>query len=211
MKSFVIYGAGGHGKVIVETLKAAHLDFSAVIDDAKTTKLFDKKATTLKLFLKTNINAHKNYKIIIAIGDNKKREEIHKQLTQLEFELPTIIHPSACVAKSATIGKGVVVLANASIGADAKIGDGAIINTGSIIEHDCKVGAFSHIAPGAVLCGGVKIGKNTLIGARSVVIEGKSVGNSCLIGAGSVVIDSIDNNKKVVGNPAKRELTQQEA
>lgn len=208
MKLFAIYGAGGHGKVIADTLRAANLDFNIAIDDAKDAKLFNIKALKPQDFLKIN-NAKNTYSIILAIGDSKIRKELYDKFTQLGFEMPSIIHPSAYISKTATLGKGVVVLANASIGADAKIGDGAIINTGSVVEHDCSIGEFSHIAPGAVLCGGVSVGTQTLIGARSVIIESKSVGDSCLIGAGSVVIDSIENNKKVVGNPAKKELTQE--
>ena len=56
------------------------------------------------------------------------------------------------------------------------------------------------------MCGGVSVGEMTHIGAGSVIIEGKKIGDSCLVGAGSVVINDIESFKKVVGNPAKKEL-----
>ncbi len=95
---------------------------------------------------------------------------------------------------------------NAIINAHAQIGAGVIVNSGSIIEHDCNIGDFSHIAPSATLCGNVHIGDCTHIGAKSVVIEGKNIGKHCFIGAGSVVVSNIPSYKKVVGNPAKKEL-----
>lgn len=204
MKKYAIFGAGGHGKVVADILCAQGLEFEIVIDDGENRFLCGKKAISKETFL--TLKEAKGHSIVLAIGNNAIREKLYKFFIKNGFDLPSVIHPSAIISKSAEISNGVVIMPNAVVNANAKIAEGVIINSASVVEHDCVVGAFSHLAPGAVLCGGVRVGMRSHIGARSVVIEGKSVGDYCVVGAGSVVIDAIASHKRVVGNPAKREI-----
>lgn len=204
MQKMAIFGAGGHGVVVADILEALKIPY-LVIDDAPATK----QLNGIWAITKADFLALKNareYGVILAIGNNAVRKNLYEFFIQKDFYLPSIIHPSAIISKTAKIADAVAVMPNVTINACAQIGIGAIINTASVVEHDCSVGAFAHIAPNVTLCGGVSIGASTHIGAGSVVIEGKSVGEHCVIGAGSVVINPIPSFKRVVGNPAKREI-----
>ncbi|TLD79884.1 acetyltransferase [Helicobacter sp. MIT 11-5569] len=204
MQKMAIFGAGGHGAVVADILESRGISY-LVIDDMPEKKALNGISAMAKEEFLSLSNA-KEYGILLAIGDNAVRKNLYTFFVQNGFCLPFVSHSSAIISKSAKIADGVVVMPNAVINARAKIGKGAIINTSSVVEHDCSVGDFTHIAPNATLCGGVSVGDFTHIGAGSVVIEGKSVGDYCIIGAGSVVISAIPSHKKIVGNPAKREL-----
>lgn len=98
---------------------------------------------------------------IIAVGDNAARK---KEAEHNELNYGILIHPTAVISPSATIGSGTVIMAGAIIQARARIGKHCIINTGATVDHDCIIGDYAHIAPGAHLCGHVEVGEGALVG-----------------------------------------------
>ncbi len=138
-----------------------------------------------------------------SVGNTKGRRSLYKTISELGFELPRIIDPSAVVSDRAVVEKGVFIGKHAVINAGSKIGTCAIINTGVIIEHDCVIGNYAHISPGTTLCGQVSIGNDSHIGAGSVVRQCIRIGSNSLIGAGSVVVKDIPDDVKAYGNPCR--------
>ena len=65
------------------------------------------------------------------------------------------------------------------------------------------VGDYCHIAPHASLCGQVHVGEGTLIGVGASVIPCIEIGAWCTVGAGAAVVTNVQDNKTVVGVPAK--------
>lgn len=127
----------------------------------------------------------------IAVGDNRSRmKEAEAHREQYKFMLP-LIHPSAVVSESATIGNGTVVMAGAVIQASAKIGENCIINTGASVDHDCVLEDFVHIAPGAHLCGGVHVGEGTLVGVGVGIAPQTTISAWSLVKAGRIEIESL--------------------
>jgi len=202
MKKLLVIGAGGHGKVVVDTAQeTGQWNEICFLDDD-----VNKKNALCKII--GAVNRLPDFlaefsEVIVAIGDNKKRKQLLAWASELGYAIATIIHPRAFVSKFASVEKGVVIFAQAAINADSKIGFGGIINTSSTIEHDCVLGACVHISPNAVLAGGVKINEQSWIGAGSSVIEGVEIGVNVIIGAGSVVINDVVDNVIAVGNPAR--------
>ena len=141
--------------------------------------------------------------IFVAVGDNNIRLKKIEKLESLTNKLITLIHPNSSISSSSKIGQGSFVGAKAVLNPLSSIGKGVIINSSSVVEHDCHVEDGAHIAPGGVLCGSVKFGKRSWLGAGSVVIENLSIGSNVIIGAGASVINDIEDNKVVVGVPAK--------
>jgi sugar O-acyltransferase (sialic acid O-acetyltransferase NeuD family) len=141
--------------------------------------------------------------LFVAIGNNNLRESICK-LDHIASKLATLVHETAYVSATASIGKAVLVSAGAVINPLASIDNGVICNTGCIIEHECSIGAFSHVAPGAVLAGNVKVGKRVFIGANSTIKEGVIIADDVVIGAGSVVLNDILEAGTYVGVPVKK-------
>ncbi|MDR1735103.1 MAG: acetyltransferase [Oscillospiraceae bacterium] len=139
---------------------------------------------------------------IVAIGSNGVRRRLSRQLLEAGIPLETIIHPSAILSPSATIGSGTLVCAGTVVNPDAAIGIGAILNTGSIIEHDCTVGHFAHISPGAVLAGAVQVGEAAWVGMGARVLPGKHIGKDTILGAGAVLLQDLPDGCTAVGVPA---------
>ena len=183
---WIIFGAGGHSKVILDVL----LDLC----DGRGIILLDDNpvppARTPTLILPA-------VPILHGIGDLRVRRELQTQRYP-DADWPAITATTAHVANVSLIISGAQILHHVYVGPDTIIGAGCIINNHASVDHDCQIGAFCHIAPGAVLCGNVHVGDNTLIGAGSVVIPKVSIGENCVIAAGSRVLKDIPGNSVLI-------------
>jgi sugar O-acyltransferase (sialic acid O-acetyltransferase NeuD family) len=194
--SITLYGASGHGKVVMDILKSSTDAVITVIDDNP------KSETILGLpVTKTSAETLAGLKnAIISIGNNKVRKRL--SLT-LAANFVSAIHKTAVVSKFSKVGKGTVVMAGVKINADAVIGEHCIINTGAVVEHDANIGNFAHISPAASLAGNVTVGEGTHVGIGAIVIQGVTIGKWATVGAGAIILKDIPDYAVVVGNPGK--------
>ena len=191
-KSIYIYGASGHGLVVADIAKACGYDDVIFVDDGENKyPSFDE------------IKDKSSIPIAFGIGNNAIRAKLFEKVQNSGFEIVSLVHPSAIISPSVTIGKGTVVMPNVVVNAKATIGDGVILNTSCIVEHECVIENFVHISPKVALAGDVKLGKFTHIGIGSNVIQGIIIGNNTVIGAGSTVVKNIESFKKAYGNPCR--------
>jgi sugar O-acyltransferase (sialic acid O-acetyltransferase NeuD family) len=142
---------------------------------------------------------------IIAVGDLAVRRRLINSLRAIKAgDGPaTIIHPTAWVSPSASIGRGVFIGPRAVVHTRAVIGDHAIINTGSIIEHECQIAENVHAAPGSVLGGRTRVGPDTLIGIGARTLPGISIGREAVVGCGAAVVREVPDSATVAGVPAR--------
>ena len=192
MKRIAVFGAGGHGKVVVDAIERnVGMAVACLVDDhpqpgaALLGHVVDGGREAL-LARRGGVDG-----AIVAIGDNRARREVARWLDAQGFVLLSVVHPAAVLAPSAVVGPGTLVMPGAVVNADARIGANAIINSGAVVEHDCEVGEGAHIAPGAVLCGGACVGAGTLVGAGAVVLPGVTIGEALLVKAGTVVAKNV--------------------
>ncbi len=115
----------------------------------------------------------------------------------------SLIHPSASISKTASIGFGSVILRNVSINAYAEIGNHVIIYPNTVISHHDVIGDYTNIMGGSVISGNVTIGNSCYISPNCAINENLSIGNGSLVNIGSTVFDDIPENNVVGGNPAK--------
>jgi sugar O-acyltransferase (sialic acid O-acetyltransferase NeuD family) len=141
--------------------------------------------------------------VLVAIGDNTIRARMIEELSSYGLPLITVIHPSASVARTATIGEGVFIARGSHICDGAHIGTGVIVNTGAIVEHQCYMHYCSHIGPGARLAGHCIVKDRAFLGLGATVIQGLTIGTDAIVGAGSVVLNDIPDGTKWVGSPAR--------
>lgn len=205
--SIIIYGAGGHARLLLEVMERSGIGpFAGFIDENPA--LHGTKIEGLPILgsldkLPALIRVHRIQRAVIGVGDNAARRKLAAHARTLNLRMLSIVHPSAIISPSAHIGEGTVVLPGAIISAFARIGEANIINTRASVDHDCQTGDFVHIAPGATLCGGVTVGDNTLIGAGVTVIPEICIGDDTIIGAGATVICDIPSYSTAVGTPAR--------
>lgn len=192
----ILYGAGGHAKVVCSCLEENDIQVFGIFDDDPNINEFDE----INVLGKYDKEKLPNEKIIISIGDNVIRKKIS---ARIEHKFGYIIHPSAIIDRMSEIGEGSVVFHKSVIQRHSSIGKHVIINTSSSVDHDCKIGDYVHIAPNATLCGDVIVGTGTLIGAGSVIKPDIRIGNWCIIGIGAVVLKDIPDYSVIIGNPGR--------
>ena len=195
----IVIGGGGHAKVVIDCIISAGDTVAGILDDALavgTTVLSIPVLGTTDSWIK-----FKDYKFIIAIGNNGVRHEISSHITANWY---TAIHPSATVSRFATIGEGSVIMPRSVINAGASIGRHCIINTAAVIEHDSVIGDFARISPSAALAGNVKIGEETHIGIGASIKNNITVCADVTVGAGATVVKNITEKGTYVGIPARR-------
>ncbi len=202
MKKMVIFGTGGHAKVIHDILlKQGLYEPAAFFSLEKGIKSF----LGIPHFHQEDFSQSSFDMGIVAIGDNWIRSQVVNFILSVkkDFTFVNAIHPSAQIGNNTVFGKGVVVMANTAINPDSKIGSHVIINTSSSIDHDCTISNFASIAPGAILGGNVTVGEYSAISLGAQVIHGMAIGQHSVVGAGSLVLNNIEDKVVAFGCPCK--------
>ena len=201
MKSLVIVGAGGHGKVIADIAKKTGYEEIIFLDDDPNTQ---KCGNYLVKGTVGDAEKYSDYEFVVGIGNCELREKIQNELELKNFHIVSMIHPSSVIAEDVNILPGCVLVAGSVVNSGAVIGKGCIVNTCSSVGHDCKISDFVHVAAGAHVAGTVEIGKRTWVGAGSTIVNNVTVCEDVLIGAGGVVTKDITEHGTYVGVPVKK-------
>lgn len=198
----IIYGSGGHAKVVTDIVeKAGEHQIAGFIDDTKSVA-----DVFMEYPVYTDIcDPHLEGIVagIVAIGDNWGRACVVKKIVQRipQFSFIIAVHPSVQIGKGVVIGEGSVVMPGVCINTDTVIGAHCILNTSSSIDHDCKIEDFASVAPGVVIGGNVTVGGSTAIGLGAKIIQKISIGSHTVIGAGSLVTKSVPDKVVAYGLP----------
>jgi UDP-3-O-[3-hydroxymyristoyl] glucosamine N-acyltransferase len=83
------------------------------------------------------------------------------------------------------------------------IGNGVKIDNLVHIAHNVEIGENTLIIAQTMIGGSSKIGKDCWISPSTSIKNGINIGDNVLIGMGAVVLKDVENNKVMVGNPAK--------
>ena len=203
----IILGAGGHSKVLIDTLQVSSAVIVGIVD-ADFALLGAKILGVHVLGGDEVVNEFSISEIHLvnglgSVGLQSKRQKLFEKFKSAGYKFATIIHPSVAVSSDVVLGEGVQVMAGAVIQPGCQIGINNIINTRVSVDHDCVIGDHVHIAPGATLSGGVTIGAYSHIGTGATIIQGISIGSGCLIAAGAVVTKDVADGARVCGVPAR--------
>lgn len=198
----LIYGGGGHGKSVLDMLRALDgYDVAGFIDDGLQPGAVIMGAPVigsgddLETFFEKGIHLAVN--AVGGVGDMMSRVRVFHRLIAAGFGFPTLIHPTAFVEASAELKAGVQVFPHAYVGSEAEVGFGCIVNTGAIVSHDCRLSRYANVAPGACLAGDVHIGQGALIGMSVTVNLSVRVGESTRIGNSAVIKADVPPGKVV--------------
>lgn len=202
--NLILIGAGGHAHACIDVIEqhdqyriaglvgmpeemhAQHLGYTVIATDSDLAEL----AKTYQYAFIT----------VGQIWSPDSRMRLYQQATELGFQLPAIIAPTAHVSRHATIGAGSIVMHGAIVNAGARVGINCIINTRALLEHDATAEDHCHISTGAILNGGVCIGAGSFVGSGSIIKEGVTLGKSSVVGMGLSVRHNQADHARFVGN-----------
>lgn len=204
--SIVVAGSGGHAKVVIEIveLQGCYNIIGVVTNDNISTFEGYKVLGNDEILPQLKSEGLKN--IAIGVGgfkNNLLRKSLFEKYISLGFDVPSLIHPKACVSSKSTIGRGVVLFAGCSIGTGVKLCDNVIVATNSSIDHESIIRENVLISAGVTIGANTTIEENSLIALGAKVISGVIVGQNVLVAAGAVVTSNILSNLTVFGIPAK--------
>ena len=146
MKRLVILGAGGYGRTVADAA-AQSGQFEPIIfldDNSAAADVVGKCADYLNY-----LNADTVF--YPAFGNNKVRMDWLCRLEASGCALLTLVHVTAYVSPTATIGQGTIVLPHAVVNTGVKIGKGCLINCGAIVDHGCVIEDGVHLCLGAIV------------------------------------------------------------
>lgn len=141
------------------------------------------------------------HQAVCALGTTH-RSRFTDQAADLGFRFATVVHPTAHVSRTATLGAGTIVGVGAVVGGHTSIGDHVIVNRGTLVGHHTAVGHHVCLQSGANVAGLCHIGEATYVGMGAVILNTVSVGSYSVVGAGAVVTRDVPDNVQVVGVPA---------
>lgn len=204
-KKIVLIGAGGHAKVIIDILvKYEEYEIIGCLD-----KSYREKQKILGYDVIGDDSVIQNLynggvkNAFVALGNNKLRYEISKDLISKGFTLINVISKNSYIADSVKLGYGIAIMPGAIINSNTIIGNNVIINTNASIDHDCNIGDNCHIAPGASLSGYINLGTGAFLGTGCNVRDRINIGQWSTIGVGSAVVKNIPSYSLAYGVPAK--------
>ncbi len=204
-KRVFVYGSGGHAKVVADILIRGGTEVVAILDDDESRvgiHILDCPVVRADVALDMLCNQGVEGGII-AIGDNRIREEKAELIRHKGYRLESAVHPSAVIASDVQLGEGTVVMAGAVVNPGSTIGENCILNTGCTVDHDCSIGPHVHLSPGVHLGGCVTIGERTHIGIGASVLNNLTIGANTIVGGGAAVIRDLPDGVTAVGVPAK--------
>lgn len=197
--AIVIYGCGGHGKSVLDLLRALRVyRIAGFIDDGVPAgeiimglPVLGGKDALLGL-KDQGINQAVN--AVGGIGNLQIRHRVFRNLREAGYRFPAVAHPSAIIEPSASISSGVQVYPLAYVGSEVQVGFGTIVNTGAIVSHECILGDLVNISPGAILAGAVTVGDGALIGMGVTVNLQVTIGKGARVGNGATVKTDVPPN-----------------
>lgn len=208
-ESFLVFGGGGHAKVVIDALLASGWEILGCYDDNPALLGLEIVQGVPVVGGSSSMLAdwRKGRKVIVAIGENRLRRRL-SSLWEVEFGVASA--PSVVLGSGVKIGAGTMLLPSATVNIDTFIGSHAILNTSCSVDHDCRIGDYAHLAPGCALGGAVTVGEGAFLGVGVKVIPGIRIGRWSVVGAGAVVTKDLPDNCTAVGVPAKVIRTREE-
>lgn len=207
MTALVIVGAGGFARETAQAVLAAggtdllgHLDDDPALHGTEVDGVPVLGGCDL-------VHALPAARAVICVGnprDYAARARLVRRLGLPEERYATVVHPTAAVSATSTVGPGSVLLAHCVLTAAVRVGAHVAVMPQTVLTHDDVVEDFATLASGVRLGGGARVARGAYVGSGALVREGTAIGGWSLIGMGSSVLGEVPPGEVWVGSPARR-------
>lgn len=203
MKDIIVVGASGFGMETLWLARRLGRNVIGFLDD--TTEKQNKQILGVPVLGPIDeCGKYENNEFIVAIGSPRGRKSVVSRLLDYAvLEYATLIDPSAIVDKDVSVGEGSIICAGVICTVNVSIGKHTIVNLNSTIGHEVKVDDFVTIAPNVSISGNIYLRSLVEVGTGATLREKLEVGAGSVVGMGSVLTKNVDEEKVVVGNPAR--------
>lgn len=207
MKDIIIYGSGGMARevaALIEDINAVQptWNIAGFIDDFRgnTDELVNGYKVLGSGSYLNSAGAARN--IVIAVGDPDAKEGIYEKIKGCGLEFPSIIHPSARIARNASVGEGTIVGIDCIVSVNVKLGRNVFLNTRTVLGHDVEVGDFTSCLVNCLISGNVSIGRSCVLGSGCIVKEKISIADKAKVGMGAIVCYDVAEGYTVMSRPS---------
>jgi hypothetical protein len=180
--SWLILGAGGHGRSVADAIAASGDLVMGFLDDGLPVASLVNGISVLgalaharelqQLFAATYQGPPDH--LVVAIGNPVLRQTWQQLLEHASAPLGVVLHPRASVSASAQVAPGCVVLAGAVVNANACLHSGVLVNSGAVVDHDCICDAYSQLGVNAAMAGGSRLGPLACLAPGEVLACGQT-------------------------------------
>ena len=207
MQPLVIYGAGKLGRQVYFYVKRYYSNDAQVLGFLDDTKQEGEEiidgVCCLGGFQSRNFQekfSPEKVKIVFAIGysNMEGRYQAYMQAVKHGYRLFPIIHPQAHIENNATLGEGVIIMANAVIDQGVNLGSVCYIDIGVVIGEDCSIGDNNFLAASCVLGGHIILGKNNFLGLNSTVVNDVKLGDNLTINAQTLIHKNYGSDLQII-------------
>ncbi len=145
-------------------------------------------------------------RLVVCVGNPRNyfsRMRIVERLGLPPGRYTTIVHPSAQISDSSSVGPGSVILAQTVLTASVQVGAHVAVMPQVVLTHDVTVADFATIASGVRFGGGVRVERGAYVGAGALIREQVEIGAWSLVGMGSLVLADVPPAEVWAGGPAR--------
>lgn len=156
------------------------------------------------------------YPVIGTINDSKKYSEVYfassigdayrpglrkvvRDIVPFSNErFASLIHPTAIISETATIGPGAVIYGNVTLSGMVKVGHDVFLCGNTFLGHECIIGNHCVLSVGNYLASDVHVADCCYLGVGVMIRHQISIGNNTLIGMGTKVVKDVPSYTKMI-------------
>lgn len=140
---------------------------------------------------------------LLAIGIPLVRRRVAERLTHRGASFLTLVHPTAIVAETATIGAGSVICPQAIVSDAVRLGRCVLVNYHASLGHDAVAGDYTVFSPYSTLGGGAVVEDDVFLGLHATVGPRVRIGAGTKVSANSAALVSVPPQTLVYGVPGR--------
>jgi sugar O-acyltransferase (sialic acid O-acetyltransferase NeuD family) len=210
-RQLILIGAGGMARETIELVNAINADaptweLAGVLDDSPEKQGTEVLGVPVIGACASAAGFGPEVALVACVAspnDPLRRLRLVERLGLPASRYATLIHPSAIVPGSATIGPGSILHAHVVLTADLRVGAHVAIMPAVVLTHDDDIGDFVTFGAGARVSGGVTIEPGAYIGSGAMLRELITVGPGAVVGMGAVATKSVPAGEVWHGIPAR--------
>ena len=205
-RRLIVVGAGGFGREAVQWAHDAWPDQAGRIAgflSADPAALAGHPAALPMLGDPATFAVHPGDGFLLAIGITLVRRRVAEELARRGAVFVTLVHPTAIIADTATIGAGSVICPQAVVSDAVRIGRCVLVNYHASLGHDAVADDYAVFSPYATLGGGAVVEEDVFLGLHATVGPRVRIGAAAKVSANSAALVSVPRQSLVYGVPGR--------